>query len=138
VEEVPAPSEQVRLPGLRVLIIDDETDSRELLRLMLESAGARVTSAASSSEAMELLAQSPHDVVLSDIGMPQEDGYSFIKRLRSLPDPALSELPAIALTAFARGEDRRRALFAGYQMHLAKPVEPTELITLIASLTRRI
>ena len=93
--------------------------------------------AASSEEALALLRENRPDMIISDIGMPQEDGYAFIRRVRALSDEEGGNIPAAALTAFARAEDRTRALRAGFQTHVAKPVEPTELTAVVASLTSR-
>jgi signal transduction histidine kinase/ActR/RegA family two-component response regulator len=124
------------LQGIRLLVVDDALDARELIEHILKIAGAEVVTAASASEAMQLLTNSefcPH-VILSDIGMPVEDGYQLMQQVRQLPAEQGGRTPAIALTAFARSEDRTRALRAGYQAHVAKPVEPGELLAVIASL----
>jgi signal transduction histidine kinase/ActR/RegA family two-component response regulator len=126
------------LSGLQVLVVDDEPDARELLTTLLESCEARVITAASAAEGLEKLQKVRPHVVVSDIGMPGEDGYSFIRRLRALPTEQGGQTPAIALTAFARMEDRTRALLAGFQMHVPKPIEPTELVVVLATLTQRI
>ncbi|MFY2560630.1 ATP-binding protein, partial [Corallococcus terminator] len=125
------------LEGLRVLVVDDEPDARELLAVMLESRMAQVVTAASAREGLEKLRDFRPQVVLSDIGMPGEDGYSFIRRLRALPPEQGGQTLAIALTAFARMEDRTRALLAGFQMHVPKPIEPAELVGVLAALTGR-
>jgi CheY-like chemotaxis protein len=125
------------LAALRVLVVDDDRDARELLSRILEQAGAAVELAESAAEALAKLPRSRTDVLISDIGMPDADGYELIRRVRSLPSGDGAATPAIALTAFARSEDRTRALRAGYQLHIAKPVEPTELITAVASLAVR-
>lgn len=96
-----------------------------------------VESASSAAEALEALQKSKPDVLITDIGMPDEDGYSLIRQVRKLTAETAGEIPAIALTAFARSEDRRRAMLSGFQMHLAKPVEPSELIAMVANLARR-
>ena len=105
---------------------------RALLKRILEDSRAIVTVAESAEEAIELLQAGKFDVLVSDIGMPGEDGYSLIKRVRLLGAASGGDIPAIALTAYARGEDRIKAVAAGFQMHVAKPVEPIELITMIA------
>lgn len=125
------------LADLRILLIDDEADSRELLNLVLESCGAILTNAGSAAEAFEILRNGNFDVVVSDIGMPDEDGFSLIRRIRSLPNEQGGGVPAIALTAYARAEDRVQALRSGFQMHIAKPVEPDELIVAVANLAGR-
>ncbi|HVS66779.1 MAG TPA: ATP-binding protein [Thermoanaerobaculia bacterium] len=122
------------LDRLSVLVVDDVRDARDLLSLILEQAGAAVTLAESADEAIEKLPEVRPDVLVSDIGMPGADGYELIRRVRGLPADAGARTPAIALTAFARTEDRTRALRAGYQLHIAKPVEPAELVTAVASL----
>jgi CheY-like chemotaxis protein len=126
------------LDDLRVLLVEDDTDSRELLNLMLDSCGAKVTSAGSAAEAFEFIQREKFDVILSDIGMPDEDGFSFITKVRNLPAEQGGNTPAIALTAYARAEDRIRALRSGFQIHIAKPVEPPELIVVVANLAGRL
>ena len=129
------------LSGLRVMIVDDESDAREVITAMLEQRGANVIAASSSSEALAVLAGAtngsmPH-VLVSDIGMPGEDGIDLITRIRELAPERGGNIPAIALTAYARAEDRARVLEAGYQRHIAKPVEPATLATVVAVLARR-
>lgn len=126
-----------RLDGVSVLVVDDEADTRELLEIILKQCGAKVMAAQSAREAVELLGQHRPDVLLSDIGMPTEDGYELIRQIRSLPEESGGKTPAIALTAYARVEDRLQALRAGYQMHVPKPVVLAELVALIASLVER-
>jgi CheY-like chemotaxis protein len=123
------------LCGLNVLVVDDEPDARELIKVILEQAQASVTTAGSTVQALELLGSSKPDVLVSDIGMPEADGYQFIRQVRSLPPAQGGKIPAVALTAYARQEDRKLALLSGYQMHITKPVEPSELIAVISSLT---
>ncbi|MEA2561796.1 MAG: hypothetical protein QOH06_3300 [Acidobacteriota bacterium] len=126
----------LNLRGIRVLIVDDEPDARETLTEILEHCDAEVLAVGSAAEAMrELETFRPH-VLLSDIGMPGEDGYALIRRVRDLPPERGGRIPAAALTAFARGEDRRKALLAGFQMHVPKPVEVNELATVVATLAR--
>ena len=125
--------DRTSLEGLKVLAIDDETDARELVARMLSQCGAEVRTCASASEALDVYRAFGPDVVVSDIGMPGTDGYEFLRRLRETG----SRTPAIALTAFARTEDRTRALLAGYRAHVSKPVEPAELIATIASVAGR-
>jgi PAS domain S-box-containing protein len=127
-----------KLEGLRVLLVDDEADSREMLNLMLAACGAEVVSAESAVEAFELIQTEKFDIMLSDIGMPEEDGFSLIARIRKLPVERGGHIPALALTAYARAEDRIRALRSGFQMHIAKPVEPSELIVVVANLAGRL
>ena len=142
------------LAGVRVLLVEDDDDSRNLLSLVLNRFGADVVAASSSAEALDSFKQRTPDLVISDIGMAEEDGYELIRKLRMLPlqgsllpasaDPALtahhsslrSLVPAIALTGYATLKDRERVLAAGYQLHLAKPVEPEELVAAIVELIR--
>ncbi len=126
---------EVSLAGLRVLVVDDDHDSRHVLTEHLEGSGARVLTASSASEALEVLNREPVDVLLADIAMPGEDGYSLIRKLRSL-EAAAASVPAAALTAFAREEDRQQAFRAGFQLHLAKPVDAGSLIAAVATLGR--
>ena len=126
-----------RMRGVRILVVDDEQDALELIRIILRGDGAEVRTAQSAADGRQLLDQWRPDVLIVDIGMPQEDGYDFIRQVRGRGIERGSMLPAIALTAYARAEDRVRALSAGYQMHLVKPVEPEELITVITSLIGR-
>lgn len=125
------------LQGVRVLVVDDEPDARSLVQRLLEEHKADVMTAGSAAEAIDLLRACPPDVLVSDIGMPVEDGYVLIKRVRALDSDHGGDVPAIALTAYARSEDRMRSVRAGFQLHVAKPVEPAELITMVASLARR-
>jgi PAS domain S-box-containing protein len=125
------------LAGLRVLVVDDDGDARALVERILRGSQADVTTAASAREAMDRVRQERPDVLLSDIGMPEEDGYDLIRKVRSLDVGEGGAVPAAALTAFARSEDRRRALMAGYQTHVSKPVEPAELLAVVASLAGR-
>lgn len=129
----PSPPATTQLAGVTVLVVDDEPDARKLVKRLLEGSGATVAAAASVKEAMELLPECQPQVIVSDIGMPGQDGYDLIRQLRALPREAGGKKPAIALTAFARSEDRTRAMRAGYNLHLAKPVEPAELIATVAS-----
>ncbi len=131
------PFDYPSLAGVTVLAVDDEPDARHLIKRVLEDCGARVLLAASSEEALALLRENRPNMIISDIGMPQEDGYAFIRKVRGLSDEEGGNIPAAALTAFARAEDRTRALRAGFQTHVAKPVEPTELTAVVASLTSR-
>jgi PAS domain S-box-containing protein len=128
------------LEGLRVLVVDDEEDARELIAAVLEQCGAEVALVASPAQALEALAQaSPGEmpgVLISDIGMPGEDGYSLIQQVRALPPERGGRVPAVALTAYARAEDRIRVLSSGFQMHVPKPVEPAELLAIVASLSQ--
>ncbi len=129
--------EQIALDKLRVLVVDDEVDARELLRRLLVECKAEVLLADSAKAAIEVVKSRRPDVLISDIGMPERDGYELIKEIRKLPAERGGKTPAIALTAFARSEDRMRALMAGYQAHIAKPVEPQEFIVTVASVGGR-
>lgn len=124
------------LSGTTILVVDDEPDARELLRIVLESCQARVLDAGSARDALALLERETVDLIVSDIGMPEEDGYSLIRRVRGLVDEAKAATPAIALTAFARNEDRAQALLEGFNQHMTKPVEPAELLVALADLAR--
>jgi CheY-like chemotaxis protein len=126
----PAPT----LEGVRVLLVEDEPDSRDILRSILETSGAHVSACASGVEALAALAREVPQIIVSDIGMPLMDGYALIRQIRLLPDPRQSQVSAIALTAYARTEDRRQALSAGFQSHLAKPIQPAELTRAISLL----
>ena len=125
------------LEGVRVLLVEDEPDTREFLKTILEGCGAAVTAAGSAAEAFAALERAKPDVLVSDIGMPGENGYELIKRVRALPAERGGRVPAVALTAYAGPKDRRRALLAGFHTHLAKPVEPDELLAVVASLGGR-
>ena len=128
------------LEGLQILVVDDEADALELLSTILQNNGAEVIAVASVKQALTIIEtatnRSPH-VLVSDIGMPDEDGYSLIRKLRQLEAQRGGKLPAIALTAYAGSDDRRQALLAGFQMHLTKPVDAAELVAVVASLTGR-
>jgi PAS domain S-box-containing protein len=125
------------LSGVRVVAVDDEADALGLLRIVLEAAGAEVSTFASPAVALGALAGERPDALIVDVGMPEMDGYDFIRRLRSSAEPSVRDVPAAALTAFARAEDRTRALQSGFEMHLAKPVDPGELVASVATLVRR-
>ncbi len=124
------------LRGLRVLVVDDEPDGREVVAAILASCGATAVTAASVAEAMGAFAQHVPDVILSDIGMPEEDGYALITRVRELSRENGGATPAACLTGYASVEDRRRALLAGFTMHIPKPIDPGELVAVVASLAR--
>ncbi len=128
----------VSLDGLRVLVVDDERDARLLLNEVLQGRGATVHMAASAAEALELFLRTRPDVMVSDIGMPGEDGYSLIKKVRALPVEQGGRTPAVALTAYARPEDAQRAFSAGFQVHVTKPLEPARLASVVANLGGRI
>jgi CheY-like chemotaxis protein len=130
-------TKEITLNQVRVLVVDDEAETRDLLKIMLNSHGAEVTTSASAREALAQMDKWKPDVLVSDIGMPVLDGYAFIKQVRALDSPERN-LPAVALTAYARAQDRMRALAAGFQMHVPKPVEASELVMVIARLVKRI
>jgi signal transduction histidine kinase/ActR/RegA family two-component response regulator len=125
------------LDGLHVLVLEDEADTRELVTLTLTQGGAQVTAVPSAAEALAALDRSLPDVLVSDIGVPGEDGYSLLRKLRAREPARGGLVPAVALTAYARTEDRLQAFTAGFQMHLAKPVDPAELVAVVASLAGR-
>jgi signal transduction histidine kinase len=133
----PDPAAALRSPpeleGLRVLVVDDEPDARDLMRSILERCKMLVETAADAEEGFYLLCSSRPDLLVSDVAMPGGDGYAFVRRVRELPSDGGGRTPAVAVTAFARSEDRTRALLAGYNHHLPKPVEPGELVAVIAS-----
>jgi CheY-like chemotaxis protein len=130
-----AQSAAVNLAGVCVLVVEDERDARTVLRRVLTAAGADVLEAADVASALGLLASSTPDVLVSDVGMPNQDGYDLMRAIRARLNGL--QLPAIALTAFARSEDRQLSLQAGFEMHLAKPVDADELLTAVASLAAR-
>ena len=125
------------LEGLKVLVVDDEADTRELISEVLKDCGSEVITSRSVEEALEALEQCKPDILISDLGMPDEDGYSLISKIRALPAERGGEIPAAALTAYARAEDRMRVLRSGFQFHLPKPVDSAELIMVVASLAGR-
>jgi PAS domain S-box-containing protein len=137
VAAVEAPLPETRLDDLRILVVDDEEDSRELLALVLREAGAVVEQASSSAEAFEKLSRFRPQLLLSDIGMPGESGHMLVRRLRALPADEGGSIPAIALTAYTRLEDRDKATSAGFDAHVGKPVDPRKLLGLIAAVVRR-
>ena len=136
-----APSIQIDmcadLAGVRVLVVDDEPDARALVKRLLEDCNAVVVTAATAAEALNVLRAERPDVLLSDVGMPVTDGYQLMRQVRALGEEQGGNTPALALTAYARAEDRMQAIRAGFQLHVAKPVEPAELITMVASLAGR-
>ncbi|HYQ17997.1 MAG TPA: response regulator, partial [Polyangiaceae bacterium] len=135
--ELPSAPLRHLLDGTRVLVVDDEMDAREALVGLLERCGAQVRSAASVAEAMTALASEVPDVLISDIGMPREDGYELIRRVRLLPAEAGGNVPSLAVSAYATDEHRRKVLKTGYQRHLEKPVAPTELVNEVVRLAAR-
>jgi CheY-like chemotaxis protein len=132
-EPVPA---RPSLSGMRILIVDDEPDGREVLSVVLQRCGAEIFLASSASEAFDLLQEERPDVMLVDIEMPGEDGYSLVLRVRALPPEEGGLVPAAAVTAYASAQDRARALSAGFQLHLPKPVDVTDLPRVVAGLAR--
>ena len=119
---------------IKVLLVEDEPDTRTLLGLLLQRAGAQVSETATAEEALSQMPDFQPHLLLSDIGLPDEDGYQLIRKLRASPQEALKQIPAIALTAYATDKDRELALAAGYHVHLTKPVEAAELIAAVAQL----
>ncbi|HEX5759355.1 MAG TPA: response regulator, partial [Thermoanaerobaculia bacterium] len=126
----PAP----QLGGAAVLVVDDDADTREIVRLQLESRGARVTAVSSVPEALAALAGQPFAVLLADLGLPGEDGYDLIRQVRALPPERGGDTPAAALSAYTRDTDRDRALASGFQLHLAKPIDHPRLAAAVAEL----
>jgi CheY-like chemotaxis protein len=127
----------MRLDGLRVLVVDDEADAREVMAQTLETYGASVELAESAHEALEILEHLRVDVLLADIAMPDEDGFSLIRNVRASSVPGVSTIPAAAVTAFTREEHRQHALTAGFQLHLGKPFQPAELVRAVDLLAHR-
>ncbi|AFY47165.1 response regulator with CheY-like receiver, AAA-type ATPase, and DNA-binding domains [Nostoc sp. PCC 7524] len=122
------------LTGSRVLVVDDEPDIRDLVTFILEEYGAEVTAVTSASEALEAMSESLPDVLISDIAMPEIDGYMLIRQVRQQPAQQGGNIPAIALTAYAGEVNQQQAIAAGFQMHIPKPIDPDELMEAIASL----
>jgi PAS domain S-box-containing protein len=127
-----------KLEGLRVLVVEDEEDTRRMLKVLFESCGAEVKTATSSGEALKVFEQWNPGVMVCDIGMANEDGYSFMRKVRAAEAGRGEQTPALALTGYARSEDRVQALSAGYQMHMAKPINPLELTQIVATLSKRV
>src|SRR5262249_42726483 len=134
-EDLSTPPAPKRLDGVRVLVLDDDADTRELLSVALTTSGAEVTTCQSSTDALAEIKRQKPDCIVSDVGMPGEDGYSFMKKLRALKKNDGGEIPAIALTGFAGADHKTLADAAGYQAHIPKPVELAELTSEIARLT---
>jgi PAS domain S-box-containing protein len=132
-----APGATALLHGIKVLLVDDEPDARDLVAVVLTGVGATVETAGSAAEGLALLRSFRPDVLVSDIGMPDEDGFSFMRRVRSLPEAEGGRVPAIALTAYTRDEDRAAATAVGYHTHVGKPVNPHELATTVATVSGR-
>lgn len=131
-----SPQQFVDLKGIKILVVDDETDTRELVTFILEEQGAKVTAAASAQEALVALTEFKPDMLLSDIGMPQMDGYMLIQQVRALASEQGEQIPAIALTAYAGEMNQQQAFAAGFRKHISKPIEPEELVQAIADLVR--
>jgi CheY-like chemotaxis protein len=125
------------LSGVHVLAVDDDVDALALLRDVLKAAGAEVTTASSGAEALTLIASEHPQVLVADLGMPEMDGFELIRHIRASKDSQVRDIPAAALTAFARSADRTKVLQSGFEMHLAKPVDPGELVASVATLVRR-
>jgi CheY-like chemotaxis protein len=132
-----SPYKTTDLSALKLVVVDDHADARDLIKRVLEECGAEVLVAVSAAEALLLVERHKPDVLISDIGMPDVDGYELLRRVRTLGAARGGRVPAVALTAFARSQDRTRALHAGYLAHLAKPVEPSELIATVATVAGR-
>ena len=122
------------LYGLKILVVDDDVDTRELIEWVLKRVGAEVTSVGSAREALEVLEREKPHVLVSDIAMPEEDGYELLKKIRALPPERGGRIPAIALTAHSLVQDRLQSLRAGFQSHVPKPVVPEELVEVVASI----
>jgi CheY-like chemotaxis protein len=122
------------LYGLKILVVDDDVDTRELIEWVLKRVGAEVTSVGSAREALEVLEHEKPQVLVSDIAMPEEDGYTLLKKIRALPPERGGRIPAIALTAHSLVQDRLQSLRAGFQSHVPKPVVPEELVEVVASI----
>jgi PAS domain S-box-containing protein len=137
-EKVSSVDLPISLDGLKILVVDDEADTRDFVTAVLEKCGSKVTTASSASEALNLLETQRPDFLISDLGMPGEDGYSLIRSIRALPADRGGKTPAAALTAYARAADRLRVLRSGYQVHIPKPVEPDELIVAVANLAGKV
>jgi CheY-like chemotaxis protein len=129
------PEDWPLLTNVRVVVVDDDPDAREVLSTVLSRSGAEVTAVESAAQALAHIESRAPDVIIADIGMPDEDGYAFIEKVRTVAAGRGGEAPAIALTAYARGEDRARALAAGYQLHIAKPFDPAAVVKAVAQLS---
>lgn len=136
-EQAPAVTTHQLLSGVNVLLVDDDFDTLKLMTTALMRRHATVTAVSSASEAIQAIQRRRPDVLVSDIAMPGEDGYGLIEKVRSLESDDAENIPAVAITAYAKDEDRERALSSGFQIYLAKPVEVTELISVVARAARR-
>jgi len=128
----------LRLDGARILLVEDDPETLDMIKFVFDKCGAEVITAVSASEALETLERFRPDALISDIAMPDQDGYDLIRRVRSRDPERGGKIPAVAITAYTSAEDRVRTLTAGFQLHVAKPVDPEELIAMVASLTGRI
>jgi CheY-like chemotaxis protein len=134
----PPAMHSLALAGVRVLVVDDQMDARDIIGTILERYGAEVRVAESSVAALKALTAQPFDVLVSDIGMPVEDGYELIKSVRNMLDqPEVARMPAVALTAYARSEDERRSIAAGYDIHVTKPIDPDRLVSAVMEMAGR-
>jgi len=133
-----SPEQAVALIGLSLLVVDDEPDTRDLLTMIFEGSGARITAVGSAREALAKLQAGGIDLLVSDISMPGEDGFWLIRQVRACADPKLKRIPALALTAYARAEDRHRVQGAGFQVYLSKPIHPDELVKVVGDLAARL
>jgi CheY-like chemotaxis protein len=138
VDHSQAPPDPIDLNDLRILVVEDQADALDLITMELADHGAKVRGVANAQEALDLLRSQTFDLLISDIGMANTDGYSLIRQVRGSGDLPDSRIPAIALTAYARAQDRVRAIAAGYNTHIAKPVETRELVTIVRCLTGRL
>ena len=138
VDHKDTPPDPIDLQDLKVLVVEDEADALDLITMELAEHGARVQGVSWAESALDLLRSETFDLLISDIGMPNTDGYSLIRQVRARSDLTDSEIPAIALTGYARAQDRVRAIAAGYNTHIAKPVETRELVTIVKCLTGRL
>jgi CheY-like chemotaxis protein len=127
----------LELSGIKVLVVDDQSDARELIQRVLVDCDADVLTANTAGEALLAVERERPDVLVSDVGMPDVDGYELLRRVRALGQARGGRIPAIALTAFARSEDRTRVLRAGFLVHVSKPIEPSELVATVASVVGR-
>jgi CheY-like chemotaxis protein len=140
VETIPeetTPAQDLDLSQLKILVVDDEADMRELMRVVLQTYGAQVQVVGSAVEALQQLKDWQPDLLISDIGMPEIDGYMLLRQVRQLPPEQGGRIPAIALTAYAGEHDQQQASAAGFQQHLAKPAEPEQLVAAIVLLVQR-
>jgi len=129
--------ERPNLDGINILIVDDETDALDLITVELAQHGAQVTAVTNAEDALKALAEKNFEVLISDIGMPKTDGYELMRQIRQQENSTGKRIPAVALTAYARVQDRMQAILAGFSTHIAKPVDANELVTVVASLAGR-